>query len=321
MSLPQQQHLEAFRRFNRFYTQQIGVLEPKLLDSAFTLTQARVLYELAQHQQITASEIGAALGLDAGYLSRILRSFEQQGLLARKRSREDRRHVALALTAAGRRVFKQLDQSSQAQASATLSRLSPNHRRQLLDSMQSVQQLLDPAPAEPGRVVIRSHRPGDLGWAIERHGQLYTDEYGWNEQFEALVAGLFAAFATQHDPATEHFWVAEVDGRRVGCVFLVRNADDADTAQLRCLLVDPAGRGLGVGRQLVDRCIRFARAAGYRRMMLWTNDVLVAARRIYEAAGFTLSKEYQHHSFGHDLTGQIWTLELRATKLSGRTAS
>jgi len=311
MTSLQAEHVDAFRRFNRFYTRQIGVLEQSLLGTPFTLTQARVLYELAQHKQTTAGQVNVTLGLDPGYLSRILQGFADQGLITRNRSREDSRHVVLSLTAAGKRAFRQLDRRSRNQAAALLSRMPPEDCGRMLHGMQCVQQVLDPGTeaAPPERIVIRSHQPGDLGWAIERHGRLYADEYGWNEEFEALVASLFAAFATHHDSETEHFWVAEVDGRRAGCVFVVRNVDDPSMAQLRCLLVDPSSRGLGVGQRLVEQCIDFARTAGYRGMTLWTNDVLVYARRIYEAAGFKLAKEDRHHSFGRDLVGQVWTME------------
>src|SRR5690348_9324349 len=307
----QPERVDAFRRFNRFYTRQIGVLEQSLLGTPFTLTQARVLYELAQHKQTTAGQVNVTLGLDPGYLSRILQGFADQGLITRNRSREDSRHVVLSLTAAGKRAFRQLDRRSREQAAALLSRMPPEDCGRMLHGMQCVQQVLDPGTATepPERIVIRSHQPGDLGWAIERHGRLYADEYGWNEEFEALVASLFAAFATRHDSETEHFWVAEVDGRRAGCVFVVRNVDDPSMAQLRCLLVDPSNRGLGAGHRLVEQCIDFARTAGYRGMTLWTNDVLVSARRIYETAGFKLAKEYRHHSFGRDLVGQVWTME------------
>ncbi|MDO1529909.1 helix-turn-helix domain-containing GNAT family N-acetyltransferase [Fulvimonas sp. R45] len=303
-------HVEALRAFNRSYTRSIGVLEEGLLSSPFSLTQARVLFELAQRGQASANEIGDDLGLDAGYLSRIVRGFAGAGLVARKPSPQDRRRTLLSLTAAGQRAFAELDRRSRAQAAAMLGQLSPADRERLLGNMLAMRRVLEAPEERGGRPVIRTHRPGDIGWAIERHGRLYADEYGWNQEFEALVATLFAGFATRHDPARERMWVAELDGVRVGCVFVVRNADDADVAQLRCLLVDPAGRGRGVGRRLVERCIAFAREAGYRDMMLWTNDVLVAARRIYEAAGFALAKEYPHRSFGHDLVGQIWSRRL-----------
>lgn len=304
------EQVSAFRSFNRFYTQKIGVLEKRLLDSPFSLTQARVLYELAQRKSCTATQISEALELDPGYLSRIMTGFVKQGLLTRTRSREDTRQIVLALTAVGRRSFRKLDRDSRDQAATLLSSLPSASREDLFVGMRWVERALSSrgslGKAQP---VIRQHRPGDLGWAIELHGRVYAEEYAWNKEFEALVATLFARFATRQDPATERFWVAELNGRRTGCVFVVRNDEDPGVAQLRCLLVDPGARGHGVGNHLVQECIAFARSAGYRAMMLWTNDVLVSARRIYEAAGFVLTKEYKHHSFGHDLVGQIWLLE------------
>jgi DNA-binding MarR family transcriptional regulator/GNAT superfamily N-acetyltransferase len=299
------QQAEAVRSFNRFYTRQIGVLNEGLLASSFTLTQARVLFELGIRKGVTASEIGEMLGLDAGYLSRIVQNFVAQGLITRQGCKEDGRQWRLSLTGEGRKAFRHLDRTSHKLTAAHLSRLSEPGRYRLLRSIQDVQQLLSPAGGH-GEVVIRTHRVGDIGWAIERHGQLYADEYGFNEEFEALVATLFAQFATKRDPDAERMWVAEVDGERVGCVFVVRNADDPTAAQLRCLLVDPKARGLGIGKRLVDECIGFAKAASYARMLLWTNDTLVSSRRIYKAAGFSLVSQEAHHSFGHDLVGQIW---------------
>ncbi|MFC3652674.1 GNAT family N-acetyltransferase [Dyella humi] len=303
------QQAEAVRNFNRFYTRQIGVLDEGLLASAFTLTQARVLFELGTRKTVTASEIGELLGLDAGYLSRIIQNFISQGLITRQASPEDGRQWMLSLTSEGRKAFRNLDRASHKLTATHLSRLSEPGRHRLLMSMQEVQRLLSPANGH-GEVIIRGHRIGDIGWAIERHGQLYADEFGWNAEFEALVAGLFAQFVTHHDPAMERMWMAEVDGERVGCVFVVRNADDPTAAQLRCLLVDPKARGLGIGKRLVDECIGFAKTAGYTRMLLWTNDILASARRIYEAAGFSLVSEEAHHSFGHDLMGQVWARTL-----------
>lgn len=304
--------VEALRGFNRFYTRQIGVLEEGLLKTPFTLTQARVLFELGTRKGVTAGEISAVLGLDLGYLSRILQEFSAQGLVARKKSADDGRRVLLSLTAKGRRTFQALDRESREQISGMLAKLRPAKRDRLLTAIRDVQDVLSPQAGEADeKLVIRTRQIGDIGWAIERHAQLYADEYQWNEEFEALVTKLFARFANEHDPEKERFWVAEIAGERVGCVFVVRNEDDPTAAQLRCLLVDPKGRGFGVGTKLVAECIAFARAAGYRKMVLWTNDVLVSARRIYEAAGFALVKEERHHSFGHDLVGQIWSLDLR----------
>lgn len=301
---------EAVRDFNRFYTQQIGVLDEGLLGSSFTLTQARVLFELGIRKAIIAREIGDLLGLDAGYLSRMMQGFIAQGLVARKPCKEDGRQWLLSLTPEGRKAFRELDRMSHRLTAFHLSRLSEPGRQRLLNLMQEMQRLLSPAN-HGNQVVVRTHRIGDIGWAIERHGQLYADEFGWNGEFEALVATLFAQFASRDDPARERMWVAEVDGERVGCVFVVRNADDPSAAQLRCLLVDPKARGLGIGKRLVDACINFATDAGYSRMLLWTNDILVSARRIYQAAGFSLVSEEPHHSFGHDLVGQMWERSLQ----------
>src|SRR6185503_7711555 len=223
----------------------------------------------------------------------------------------DRRRVHVSLTEKGRRAYRALDRRSRDDISAMLSDVPAPRRARLLEAVRDVERILhDSATPTRGDVLIRTHQIGDIGWAIERHGQLYSDEYGWNEEFEALVARLFARFASEHDENRERCWIAELDGRRVGCVFVVRNDEDSSAAQLRCLLVEPEGRGLGIGRRLVDECVTFARSAGYRRMILWTNDVLLAARRIYEACGFALVREERHRSFGHDLIGQFWALDL-----------
>ncbi|WP_233840670.1 helix-turn-helix domain-containing GNAT family N-acetyltransferase [Dyella sp. 2HG41-7] len=303
------QQAEAVRSFNRFYTRQIGVLDEGLLASQFSLTQARVLFELGTRKTITAKEIGDLLGLDAGYLSRMVQNFMSEGLVTRQPSKEDGRQWLLSLTPEGRKAFRELDRASHKLTASHLSRLSEPGRHRLLTSMQEVQRLLSPAK-ETAEITVRTHRMGDIGWAIERHGQLYADEFNLNSEFEALVTTLFAQFATKHDPAKERMWVAEVDGERVGCVFVVRNADDPNIAQLRCLIVDPKARGLGIGKRLVDECLAFAKSAGYPKIMLWTNDLLVSARRIYQGAGFSLESEKRHHSFGHDLVGQVWSREL-----------
>jgi DNA-binding MarR family transcriptional regulator/GNAT superfamily N-acetyltransferase len=303
--------VELVRRFNRFYTRRIGVLEEGLLASPFTLTQARILFELGTRQTTTAGELVEILGLDPGYLSRILQSFVQKRLVARARSLEDGRRAQLSLTAKGRKAFGDLDRRSSETTGGMVSPLSPARRKRLLGAMQTLQDILsEPGAARDAVITVREHRIGDVGWAIEQHGRLYAEEFGWNGEFEALVATLFARFAANHDPAAERFWIAEIDGERVGCVFVVRNEKDPHTAQLRCLLIDPRARGLGLGRRLVEKCIQFAKSAGYARMVLWTNDVLAAARRIYEAAGFSLVEESPHHSFGHDLVGQVWARSL-----------
>lgn len=301
----------AFRRFNRFYTKHVGALDEGYQHSRFSLTEARVLYELGTRDVANATAIREELSLDPGYLSRILQNFAAAGLVSRKRASNDRRQVVLTLTAKGRRAFLELDSKSNERAREVLNTLVPAERRQLLSAITGVEQLLSRrTKSAPRAVVVREPRAGDIGWAIFAHGELYAKQFGWNAEFEALVARLFADFANAHDKTAERMWVAEMDGERVGCVFVVRNAEDPTVAQLRCLLVDPRGRGLGIGTRLVDECIAFARSAGYRAIMLWTNDVLISARRIYEGAGFKLDHEYAHHSFGHDLVAQVWRREL-----------
>jgi DNA-binding MarR family transcriptional regulator/GNAT superfamily N-acetyltransferase len=303
--------INAIRAFNRFYTCRIGVLQEGLLDSPFTLTQARVLFELGTRKALTAGHVGDALGIDPGYLSRIIQTFAAQGLVSRTRSTEDGRRVALSLTAAGRKALHDLDRGSSKATRDMLAPLALAQRDRLLRAMRIVQEMLSPSSAATGaRILVRTHQIGDIGWAIEQHGRLYSREYGWNAEFEALVATLFARFATSHDAATERCWIAEVNDERVGCVFVVRSEKHPSVAQLRCLLVDPASRGLGVGRRLVETCLTFARSAGYARVSLWTNSVLLAARRIYETTGFTLADEAQHRSFGQDLVGQVWVCDL-----------
>lgn len=303
--------VDAVRSFNRFYTRQIGVLNEGLLDSPFTLTQARVLFELAQRKEATAKELQDALDLNAGYLSRMVRDFAKRKLIARERSTEDSRRIVLSLTAAGRKTFQGLDRGSHRSTQQMLKDLRQSDRQRLLASLDEVSRTLQrqPAPAT-SQIVLREPRPGDLGWAIERHGALYASEYGWNIEFDALVAKLFADFIGNQDRKYERMWIAEVDGERAGCVFVVRNADDRNVAQLRCLIVDPKARGKGVGAKLVQECIAFAQRAGFKKMMLWTNDMLVAARRIYEAEGFELIESNRHRSFGKDLVGQTWERKL-----------
>jgi DNA-binding MarR family transcriptional regulator/N-acetylglutamate synthase-like GNAT family acetyltransferase len=311
MQTDSEAEVAAVRRFNRFYTRRIGVLAQGLLSSPFTLAQARVLFELANRNGITAGELVDMLDLDAGYLSRILRGFADRRLITRRRCSIDGRRTLLSLTGHGRKTFLELDRRSRRAAGEMIGHMSARQRQRTLGAMRTLQQALSTKTAAPRAAVsIRPYRLGDVGWAIELHARAYADEFGWNGAFEALVASLFARFATRHDPHSERFWVAEVDGERVGCVFLVRSDQDPQAAQLRCLLVNARGRGLGIGRQLVEQCLQFARSAGYARMLLWTNDVLTAARRIYEAAGFTLLDESPHFSFGKQLVGQTWGREL-----------
>lgn len=300
--------VEAVRRFNRFYTRRIGVLQEGLSRSPFSLAEARVLYELAHRDPATAAWLAEELGLDAGYLSRILRRFQEGGLLDREPSATDGRQSLLRLTAAGREAFAALDAGSRGDVGALLGRLPEDAQFRLVEAMDAVVGLLGGAPEREPSYLLRQPRAGDLGWVVMAHGALYAREFGWDERFEALVAEIVAGFGRGHDPARERCWIAETDGRSVGSVFLVRQSDEV--AKLRLLLVDPAARGLGIGRRLVAECVEFAREAGYRTVTLWTNDVLAAARRIYEEAGFRLVREEPHHSFGHDLVGQTWELDL-----------
>jgi len=300
------------RRFSRFYTRRIGVLEQHLLGSPFSLTEARVLYELAQREATTAAVVGALLGLDAGYLSRLLRGFERKGLISRRRATHDGRQAIVTLTAAGRQAFGRLDARSRDDVTAMLRDVPVRDRRRVTSAMTTIERALDQPGGSPGDdrppFVLRTHRPGDMGWVVERHGVLYHREYGWDSRFEALVARITATFIDRLDRSRERCWIAERHGEPVGCVFLVRRS--AQTAQLRLLLVEPSARGLGLGRRLVETCVTFARRAGYRRVMLWTNDVLEAARAVYVAEGFRLVKAYRHTSFGHRLVGQIWEIRL-----------
>lgn len=298
----------AVRRFNRFYTRQIGVLQEGLLRSPFSLTEARVIYELAHQEPTTASALGEGLGLDAGYLSRILRGFQDQGLIERKPSETDGRQSVLRLTAPGREAFVRLDKESRVEIGAMLGNLPETGRDRLVEAMGTIEELLGARPESRVPYLLRTHQAGDMGWVVQSHGVLYAREYGWDEQFEALVAEIVTKFLRSYDPRRERCWIAEKDGENVGSVFLVR--DSEEVAKLRLLLVDPKARGLGIGARLVSECIRFSRQVGYRRITLWTNSVLHAARRIYEAEGFRLVHEEPHHSFGHDLVGQTWELDL-----------
>jgi DNA-binding MarR family transcriptional regulator/N-acetylglutamate synthase-like GNAT family acetyltransferase len=301
--------VEAIRRFSRCYTSQIGLLHESLLDSGMSLPEGRVVWEVAQRDASTATQLAGDLELDAGYVSRILRGLQRKGILSRTRSKEDRRSTLIRLTAAGRRAFKGIDDASRREVAALLEPLSDPEQERLVSALDTARGLLGPdrdraAPA----YLLRPPRPGDLGWVVQAHGALYAREFGWDWTFEALVAEIMAGFARDFDAARERCWIAERGGENVGCVFLVRKEDRV--AQLRCLLVDPAARGIGIGRHLVRECTGFARATGYGRVVLWTNDVLNSARRIYEAEGFRLVEEERHRSFGHDLVGQFWEVDL-----------
>jgi len=299
------------RQFNRFYTRQIGLLRDGLLGTPFSLTEGRVLYELAQRESTTAAELATVLDIDPGYLSRLLHGFTASGLVTRERSAADRRQSILALTDRGRETFNSLDRRSQEEISTLLGRLDEDEQRRLLAAMATIQTLLDVpggAPAPPRAVVLRPHRSDDLGWVLARHATIYAREYGWGSQFKLLVGGIIADFLRGHDPVREGCWIAERNGEPAGSVMLVDAGHGV--AKLRLLLVDPRARGLGIGRRLVEECVRLARDAGYRKITLWTQSILTEARTIYERAGFQLVEQKPHCSFGVDLVGETWELEL-----------
>jgi DNA-binding MarR family transcriptional regulator/GNAT superfamily N-acetyltransferase len=309
-----EQEVAAVRAFNRFWTRQIGVLQAGLTGTPWSLTEARVLYELAHADRaVDLADLRRELDLDSGYVTRVMGRLRDAGVVATERSAADGRRQVVSLTDRGREEFAQLDQRSSAAAAALLSGLPEGERRRLVDALATARDALA-GPASPHETpkprawVLREPRAGDLGWMVAANARVYAAQYGWDASYEALVTRIVADFAADHDPTRERAWIAELDGEPVGGVLCVRRDDD--TAQLRILLVEPRARGLGIGARLVAECIDFARRAGYARMVLWTNDVLTAARRIYEAAGFTLVAEEPHHSFGHDLVGQTWELDL-----------
>jgi DNA-binding MarR family transcriptional regulator/N-acetylglutamate synthase-like GNAT family acetyltransferase len=310
MTLASMGALDEVRRFNRFYTSRIGVLDEGLLDSPFSLTEVRVLYEIAHRDGATAARLADDLGIDRGYLSRMLRRFETQGLLRRMASAEDGRARLLELSARGRRTFSALNARQESEIAALLAPLTPVQQQRMVSAMTEIQRVLDaPASAtERSHWILRPPMPGDLGWVVHRHGALYAKEYGYDEHFEALVAEIVAEFVKNLDPARERCWIAERNGEIAGSVFLVRKSQTV--AKLRLLYVEPTARGWGIGGRLVDECIRFARQAGYRRMTLWTQSELVSARRIYEGAGFKLVARKPHRSYGKDLVAETWELRL-----------
>ncbi len=301
--------IEAVRRFSRFYTRQIGLLHEGLLGGPLSLTEGRIIYELA-HGETTATKLGSDLGLDAGYLSRILQGFEARDLIERRPCETDGRQSVLSLTSKGEEAFAAINARSREEVRAMLGKLSAAEQQQLVAALETAETLLGgsrrPEPKVP--YMLRPHRSGDMGWVVHRHGVLYAEEYGWDERFEALVAEVVAGFIKSFDPKRERCWIAEREEAIIGSVFLVRHTEEV--AKLRLLYVEPGARGLGVGRRLVGECVRFARQVGYSRITLWTNDVLVAARHIYQQAGFRLVEEERHHNFGPDLIGQSWELKL-----------
>jgi DNA-binding MarR family transcriptional regulator/GNAT superfamily N-acetyltransferase len=299
--------IAAVRAFNRFYTRKLGVLDQQLLESPYSLTEARVLYELAHRDAASAKEIGAELGLDAGYLSRIVQNFSDKGLITRKPVAADRRQYQLSLTTKGRLAFGRLNRVSHDEIAAMLGGLGTNQATRMVRAMATIEQLLGDADAVPA-ATFRSPQPGDIGWVVQSHGALYAAEYGFDASFEALVAEIAAKFLASFDASRERCWIADLDGQPVGSVFLVRQSDDV--AKLRLLLVDPAGRGQHLGQRLVGECIGFARQCGYRKITLWTQSILTAARKIYQDEGFVLVSTEPHRSFGQNLTGETWEMKL-----------
>ncbi len=299
--------ISAVRAFNRFYTRKLGVLDQHLLKSPFSLSEARVLYELATQEDLAAKEIGIELGLDPGYLSRIIQNFDEKGLITRKPLSSDRRQYRLSLTAKGRQAFEKINRTSHDEIATMLATLSRRDGKRLVEAMADIERLLGNSGVSAPPAILRDPRPGDMGWVVQSHGALYASEYGFDTSFEALVAEIAARFLTSFDASRERCWIADIDGAQVGSVFLVRHTDDV--AKLRLLLVDPAGRGQGLGRRLVAECLAFAQACGYRKITLWTQSVLVAARRIYQDAGFVLVASEPHRSFGQSLIGETWERE------------
>jgi DNA-binding MarR family transcriptional regulator/N-acetylglutamate synthase-like GNAT family acetyltransferase len=304
------QRIAAVRGFNRFYTRQIGVLRKTFLDSPYSLGEARVLYEIASGRSSTATEIGRALDLNAGYLSRVLRNFEKCGLIERKASARDARQSHLRLSARGRKAYAPLEQRSQRDTGALLGKLEPGEQARLIAAMTTIETLLrgeTQTASQPG-YFLRAPRPGDFGWIVKRNAELYAQEYQWREPFEGVCAQIVADFVNQFDPKRERCWIAEMNGENVGCIFLAK--DSATVARIRLLLVDPKARGLGLGARLVDECLRFARRTGYNKVTLWTHSVLTAARHIYEKAGFKLMRSERHKDWGPPVVSEHWDLEL-----------
>jgi DNA-binding MarR family transcriptional regulator/GNAT superfamily N-acetyltransferase len=306
---PSADRITAVRRFNRFYTRQIGVLRKGYLGSPFSLTEARILYELFRKSGRTAREIATALDLDQGYLSRALNAFEKRGLITRSTSKRDARQSHIALTARGRQAFGPLERRSQSEAGAMLKQLGGTDQSRLVAAMGTIENLLETPPEEGRSYMLRAPRHGDFGWIVSRHAELYAQEYGWIEPFEGLCAQIVADYVNNHDPKKERCWIAEMNGENVGCVMLVKD-EKPGVARLRLLLVDPKARGLRLGTRLVGECVKFSRKAGYRKVTLWTHSILGAARRIYENAGFRLTGSEKRKSWSQDVVAEFWDLEL-----------
>ncbi|MFC1564215.1 GNAT family N-acetyltransferase [candidate division KSB1 bacterium] len=303
------ERVNTVRRFNRFYTGKIGLLEKSLLKSGFPLTQARILYELAHREKCTSNDLVKELGIDQGYVSRILKKFEKDGLVRKNVSRNDMRQKFLVLTGKGKIAFRDLDERSKNENTALLRSLSDEDQDRVVKAMEAIEEILKNKKDSSEPYIIRPHKPGDIGWIIQRHGALYAEEYGWDETFETLCAGILVKFIEKYDPKRERIWIAERDGRKVGTVTLADTGDNI--GQLRLLIVEPEARGKGLGYRLIRECIDFAKSNGYKIIKLWTQKNLLEARYLYEKAGFKLIQEEPHHSFGHDLVAEIWELVLR----------
>jgi len=305
-----EERINAIRHFNRFITRQVGALREGLLYSPYSLTEARILFEIANNDDITAADLTKELGLDAGYLSRILNRLEERGLVYKERSLKDGRQRMLKLTSDGKNAFSLLNSRSYNEIAELLSELSETEQQQLVGAMKTIEQLLSKNKGLKfsAPYFLRQHEPGDMGWVVHKHGVLYSREYGWDERFEALVSKIVSDFINNYNPKRERCWIAEMNGEVVGSVFVVE--ENKDVARLRLLLVDPKARGMGLGTQLAEECIRFARRVGYKKLVLWTNSVLKEARRIYQKKGFKLVAEEKHHSFGQNLIGETWELVL-----------
>ncbi|MDM5336162.1 bifunctional helix-turn-helix transcriptional regulator/GNAT family N-acetyltransferase [Fictibacillus enclensis] len=309
-SLSNVERINAVRHFNRFMTRQIGALREGLLHSSYSLTESRILFEIANNNNLTASKLIRELGLDAGYLSRILARLEEKGIVCKERSTKDARQRILKLTSEGKKAFSQLNERSHNEISELLRELSESEQQQLINAMSTVEGLLSKKEGLKfsGPYFLRKHEPGDMGWVVQQHGISYSKEYGWDESFEALVSQIVADFINNYNPKRERCWIAEMNGEIVGSIFVVEGNED--TAKLRLLIVDSKARGLGLGSQLVEECINFSRRVGYKKLVLWTNSVLKEARHIYQKKGFKLVNEEKHHSFGQDLVGETWELLL-----------
>ncbi|WP_113884313.1 MULTISPECIES: bifunctional helix-turn-helix transcriptional regulator/GNAT family N-acetyltransferase [Cytobacillus] len=305
-----EERISAVRHFNRFMTRQIGALREGLLHSPYSLTESRILFEIATNEDPKASNLTQELGLDPGYLSRILARFEERGLIKKERSAKDARQRILKLTPEGEKAFSKLNERSYNEIADLLGKLSESEQQQLINAMKTVEGLISKNESLKfsGPYFLRQHEPGDMGWVVHKHGLLYSQEYGWDGRFEALVSQIAADFINNYNPKRERCWIAEMNGETVGSIFVVEGSED--TAKLRLLIVDPKARGLGLGSQLVEECINFSKQAGYKKLVLWTNSVLKEARHIYQKKGFQLVKEEKHHSFGHDLVGETWELLL-----------